>query len=41
MVNISLFEAPGLSFIDSPISDTNKTTPREVILGLTELEQEL
>ena len=41
MANISHFEAPGLSFINSPISDTDKTIPREVILDLTGLNQEL
>ena len=38
--NISVFEAADLSFVDSPISKEDKTTPREVILNLTSLEEE-
>ena len=41
MANISSFEASSLSFINFPISEFDKTTPREVILGLTGLEKEL
>jgi hypothetical protein len=41
MENISSFEALRLTFINSPISKTDKITPREVILGLTRLEKEL
>ena len=41
MANISSFEAPGLSFIDSPISKVGKTIPREVILNLKGLEEDL
>ena len=41
MANISLFEALGLSFIDSLISKADKTTSREVILGLHSLEKDL
>ena len=41
MVNISLFEAAGLSFIDLLISKLNKITLREVILNLTRLEEHL
>ena len=41
MANISSFEAIEHSFIDSPISKLNKTTLREVILNLTELEKDL
>ena len=41
MANISLFEVTGLSFIDSPISELDKTTLREVILNLTGLKEDL
>ena len=41
IANISYFEAPGLSFIDSPISNIDKITLREVILDLTDLNEEL
>ena len=41
MANISIFEATGLSFINFPISEVNKTTPREVIINLNSLEQDL
>ena len=40
-MNILSFEASGLTFIDSLISETDKTTPRKVILDLTGLEKEL
>ena len=41
MANISSFEAPSLSFIDSPISNKDKITLQEVILKLTSLEEGL
>ena len=41
MTNISSFEALELSFIDSPISEVDKTMPRDVILSLTCLEKDL
>ena len=40
MANILSFEAAGLSFVDSLISKVDKTTLREVILGLKGLEEE-
>ena len=40
MANILSFEAARLSFIDSPISEADKTTPRKVILDLKGLEEE-
>ena len=41
MANVSSFEAPGSSVIDSQISESDKTTLREVISQLTGLEEEL
>ena len=41
MANISSFEVLGLSFIDSSISEADKTIPREVILNLKGLEEDL
>ena len=41
MANISFFEVSDLSFIDPPISNSNKTMLCEVILGLTGLETDL
>ena len=38
--NIMAFETRELSFINSLISETDKTTSREVILNLKELEDE-
>ena len=40
MVNMSLFEAAGLNFINSSINELDKTTPHEVILNLKGLEDE-
>ena len=40
-MNILSFEVSGLTFIDSSISETDKITPRKVILDLTGLEKEL
>ena len=41
MANTLSFEASRLSFIDSLISNWDKTTPYEVILHLNRLEEEL
>ena len=41
MANILSFEATRLSFINSSIFKLDKTTLREVILNLTELEEDL
>ena len=40
MANISSFEASGLSFVDFPISELDKTTLCEVILNLKGLEED-
>ena len=40
MASISSFEVAGLNFIDLPTSNQDKTTPREVILQLKDLEEE-
>ena len=39
--NISSFEVAGLSFIDSLISELDKTTPKEVILNLKGLKEDV
>ena len=41
MANISSFKVAGLSFIYSLISKLDKTTPREVILNLKRLEEDV
>ena len=41
MTNISLFEVSGLSFLDSLISELDKTTLRKVILDLKRLKEDL
>ena len=38
--NIILHKAPGISYINSPISDYNKTTLNQVILNLKRLTEE-
>ena len=40
MVNIMSFKAADLSYLDSPINDTDPTTPRQVILNLNGLEED-
>ena len=40
LANIISFEAAGLSFLDSKISDSDKTTPCKAIPQLTGLEGE-
>ena len=41
MSNIMLFESLGLTYLDSPISVSNNTTPRQVILNLKKLVEEI
>ena len=40
LLNLLIFEAEGLAFIDSVISSIDKCTLYELILGLTELSEE-
>ena len=40
ILNILIFEALGLTFINSPISNSDLTTPRQVILSLTCVSEE-
>ena len=40
MDNIIFFKVPGITCIDSPISDRDKTTPWQVILELKGLTDE-
>ena len=34
------YEAPGINYIDAPLSDKDKTTPQKIILGLKDLTEE-
>ena len=40
MENIILYEAPGISYINSPLSNTDKTIPYQIILELKGLTEE-
>ena len=39
LTNISMFEAQGISWIDSPISNTIKESPRDLVLKIESKEQ--
>ena len=38
--NFISYEAPGINYIDAPLSDKDKTTPQQIILGLKGLTEE-
>ena len=40
MKNVISYESPGINYIDAPLSNKDKTTPQQIILGLKGLTEE-